>query len=96
MSYSVQYLPADWSDEDMAQAQQDFRAFMNTKGYQWLGNYIGCRQRLQQDYMRPSSPGLGLHGMYIEGASRHEELEQFMGAFTYIDNWRPIEDGKKD
>lgn len=93
---AYQYLPADWTDDDMRQAQEDLRAFFETKGYIWMANFVGCRQRLAQENMYPGVPGNQPHGMFIEGASRFDEMQQLMNAFKYLDDWRAAKDGKED
>lgn len=67
------YCPVSWDDSDLRIASREFEAFLDTKAYAWMANYLGCNQRHYEKSMAPKKPSGLTHLEFVEMASRINE-----------------------
>lgn len=62
----------------------DMTAFLDTKGYAWLANWVGVNHRWAEKDLLAKNPMTTPHDVYVQNHARREFCSQFIGAVSFI------------
>ena len=79
------YIPPGWDSGDLKAASIEWNQFVsNSRAFQWLGHYLGEKERIYHAFMSAGKPSEMSHAEFVELGSRVNEIRLIWQAFEIL------------